>query len=257
MSYLRDLLDSTRARLEEAKAKLTQDVLEQRVAAAEPPRGFGRALRSDDDVSIIAEIKRASPARGPLDLDLNVGRLAAAYAAGGAAAISVLTEPDHFRGSLEDLEAARAPGLPVLRKDFIVDPFQVLEARAWGADAVLVIVRAVDRDVGALVAASRALGMDPLVEVHDEDDLERALEAGAELIGVNHRDLDSFEVDPERTTKLAPHVPPESTLVSLSGVSGRDEVERLRASGAAAVLVGESLVTAPDPAAKLRALLGR
>jgi indole-3-glycerol phosphate synthase len=255
MSYLEGLLASTRARVAEAKARVSQDVLEQRVAAA-PPRGFTRALVAGDEVAIIAEVKRASPARGALDLDLNAGQLARAYAEGGAAAISVLTEPEHFRGSLEDLEAAAVAGLPLLRKDFTIDPFQVLEARAAGADAVLVIVKAVGSGVASLLSAARAFGIDALTEVHDEAELELALDAGADLVGVNHRDLDTFEVDPERTVKLAPLVPPGCTLVGLSGVSTRAQVEELGAAGAAAVLVGESLVTAPDPVAALRALRG-
>jgi indole-3-glycerol phosphate synthase len=257
MSYLSDLLAATRGRIEEAKSKVTSDVLEQRIAAAPEPRGFARALRNREEVAIIAEIKRASPALGPLDLDLNAGRLAAAYAEGGAAAISVLTEPDGFGGSLEDLEAARPAGLPLLRKDFVVDPWQVLEARAVGADAVLLIVKAVGGEVGSLLAACRAVGLDALVEVASEDELTTAVAAGADLIGVNHRDLDSFDVDPERTAKLAPLLPSDCTLVGLSGVSTRAQVEELGALGIDAVVVGESLVTAPDPAAKVRALLGR
>jgi indole-3-glycerol phosphate synthase len=208
-------------------------------------------------VSVIAEIKRATPRAGALDLDLDAGRLAAAYADGGAVAISVLTEPDHFKGSIEDLQAARTAGLPVLRKDFVIDDLQVLESRAAGADAVLIIVRILGDELAGLVAATQSLGMDALVEVHDEAELERALEAGATLVGVNHRDLETFEVDPDRTAKLAPLLPEGTTLVGLSGVSTRAEVEALGRAGAAAVLVGESLVTAPDPAAKLRALTGR
>jgi indole-3-glycerol phosphate synthase len=256
MSMLDDLLASTGARVENTKQNISQEVLEQRVASADPPRGFERALRGAS-VTIVAEVKRASPIRGELDLALNAGDLAQAYADGGAAALSVLTEPESFRGSLEDLEAARAAGLPVLRKDFVVDDFQVLESRAWGADAVLLIVRALDdRMLRLLAGAVASLGMDALVEVHDERDLGRALEVDCTLIGVNHRDLATFEVDPERTAKLAPLVPPEVTLVSLSGVASRSEVERLGAQGAHAVVVGASLVTALDPRAKLRELLG-
>lgn len=256
MSYLRELIDATRTRVARAGEQLTAEVLEQRVAAAEAPRGFRRAL-TGPDVAIIAEIKRCSPSKGPLALDLDARALAARYAQGGAAAVSVLTEPDRFRGSLEDLDAARRAGLPVLRKDFILDDRQVLESRAVGADAILLIVRVLEDDVlRALLAAAGALGMDPLVEVHDEGELERALAAGADLVGINHRDLETFEVDDERTARLAPLVPPACTLVGLSGVSSRREVERLAAAGAAAVLVGESLVTARDPAAKLRELRG-
>lgn len=256
MSFLADLLDSTRARVDEAKQKVTEEVLEQRIVAADPARSLLTAV-SGPEIAVIAEIKRATPSKGPLNLDLDASKLAAAYAEGGAAAISVLTEPDHFKGSLDDLEAARRVPLPLLRKDFTLDAFQILEARAAGADSVLIIVRTVGDELGELVKTATALGMDPLVEVFDETDLERALEAGASLVGVNHRDLDSFEVDPDRTGKLSPLVPDGVRLVSLSGVSTRSEVEELQAAGADAVLVGESLVTAPDPAAKVRELLGR
>lgn len=255
MSYLTDILASTRARVDGVRTKLNEAALEQRIASVEPPRGFARAL-TDEGIAIIAEIKRATPRAGALDLDLDAARLAAAYAGGGAACISVLTEPDHFKGSIEDLQAARTAGLPVLRKDFVIDEMQILESRAAGADAVLLIVRILDERLQELVAAIQTLGMDALVEVHDEAELERALEAGARVIGVNHRDLETFEVDPDRTAKLAPLLPEDALLVALSGVSTRAEIEALERAGAAAVLVGESLVTSPDPAAKLRALRG-
>jgi indole-3-glycerol phosphate synthase len=256
MSFLDELLASTRARVEEAKTKVTEDVLEQRVVSVTAPRPFADALRRST-TTIIAEIKRATPSKGPLDLDLDATALAQAYARGGAAAISVLTEPEFFKGSLEDLQAATRAGLPVLRKDFVLDPFQILEARAAGAASVLIIVRTVGAELRQLVATSVALGMHPLVEVYDETDLDRALEAGASVVGINHRDLETFEVDPERTAKLAPLIPDDVTVVALSGVSTRAEVEELTAAGAHSVLVGESLVTAPDPAAKLAELLGR
>ena len=256
MSYLKDMLESTRIRVDDLKATIREDVLEQRIASAGDARPLAAALRQPGEVSVIAEIKRASPARGPLNLDLNAEQTATAYARAGAAAISVLTEPEHFRGSLEDLQAAARAGLPVLRKDFVVDPFQVLESRAVGADAILIIVKAVRDALGSLLASARAVGIEALVEVHDEAEVKIALDAGAELIGINHRNLDTFEVDPERTAKLAPLMSERCTLVSLSGVSTRSEVEELGAVGAHAVLVGESLVVASDPPAKLRALRG-
>ena len=257
MSFLADLLGSTRARVAEAKAKVTEEALEQRLAALDPPRSLETAL-AGPGVAVIAEIKRATPSKGPLDLDLDAAKLARAYAEGGAAAISVLTEPDHFKGSLDDLHAVRsAVSVPILRKDFTLEAFQILEARAAGADSVLIIVRTVGDELTELVKTATALGMDPLVEVFDEADLDRALEAGARVIGVNHRDLETFEVDPDRTAKLAPRMTDGVVLVSLSGVSTRAEVEELGSAGAQAVLVGESLVTAADPAAKVRELLGR
>jgi indole-3-glycerol phosphate synthase len=256
MTFLEELVDSTRRRIGELHELVTPEALEQRIASVETPRGFHKAL-ARDDVAIVAEIKRATPSKGLLRADLNAGATARAYAAGGAAAISVVTEPKHFQGTIEDFTAARGAGLPVLRKDFILDPMQVFEARAWGADAVLLIVRILsDDDLTTLMKAARSLGIDALVEVFDEADLERAASAGAKLIGVNHRDLDTFEVDDERTAKLAPRMPDDAVLVALSGVSNRADVEALAAAGADAVLVGEHLVTAEDPAAAVRSLRG-
>lgn len=256
MSFLDDLVSATHKRVAETKQKVTEETLEQRIASQDAPRGFSAALDRAADVALIAEIKRATPAKGPLNLELDAQKTAVSYAAGGAAALSVLTEPDFFKGSLEDLELARGAGLPVLRKDFVVDPFQILEARAAGADAVLLIVRIAGADLHRFCALAAALSMDALVEIHADEELDRALDAGARLIGVNHRDLATFEIDPDRTAKVAARVPPEVKLVALSGVSTRAEVERLRDAGAHAVLVGEALVTSADPAAKLRELRG-
>lgn len=256
MSLLDDLIAATRARIAAARAALPEKVLEARCAEQQAPRGFARALERGAP-ALIAEIKRASPLKGPLAPGLDAAALARSYAAGGAAALSVLTIPDGFAGSLADLAAARAAvDLPVLRKDFTLDPYQLLEARAWGADAVLIVVRTVGNELGALIAGAGSLGLDALVEVHDEHDLERAVAAGATLVGVNQRDLATFEVDPARTARLAPLLPQGLMLVALSGVTTRAEVEELAACGARAVLVGEALVRAPDPAAALRALGG-
>lgn len=255
MSFLEDILNSTRTRIDELDERVTEDALEERIAALPPPRGFAAALDTPE-VAVIAEIKRTSPSAGDLDRNLNAADLARAYADGGAAAISVLTEPDHFNGSREDLEAALTVGLPVLRKDFIIDELQVLESRAWGADAVLLIVRCVGDRLDILLGATRALGMDSLVEVFDERDLEVALGCGAKVIGVNHRDLETFEVDPDRTAKLAPQIPDDVLLVGLSGVKEPADIVALGSIGARAVLVGEALVTADDPAAELRRLRG-
>lgn len=256
MSFLDDLVASTRARVAEARSKITEDALEQRVASIPAALDFAAALRRQG-IALIAEIKRATPSQGALDLDLDAERLARSYERAGAAAISVLTEPTYFKGSLADLEAARAVSVPLLRKDFVLDPFQLLEARASGADCVLLIVRVVGDRLGDLLRQARALGMEALVEVFRDDELDLALAAGAAVVGVNHRDLETFEVDPQRTLKLAPSIPEEVTVVAASGVSTRAEVEELAAAGVHAVLVGQSLVTAPDPEAKLRELLGR
>jgi indole-3-glycerol phosphate synthase len=256
MSYLDDVIGATRARVVELKEVVKQEALEQRIASAESPRGFARSLQAPE-TAIVAEIKRRSPSKGPLNEDLNPREMALSFARGGAAAVSVLTEPDFFRGSMEDLKAAREAGLPVLRKDFVLDPFQVFEARAWGADGVLLVVRTLDDGFPALLRTVEALGMDALVEVFDESDLDRALNAGASTLGINHRDLATFEVDPRRTAKLAPRIPEGRTVVSLSGVSSRADVLELAAMGADAVLVGEGVVTAVDPAAKVAELAGK
>jgi len=258
MSYLAKMLDSTRARLAESKQRVTVEALEQRLAGIDEPRSLSSALDSSrQDVAVIAEIKRASPSAGTFDANLSATETALAYARGGAAAISVLTEPEFFKGSIDDLNATRAAGLPVLRKDFILDPWQVLESRAAGADALLLIARALEQnELQAMLLACRTLRMDALVEVYDEDEMGRALDAGATIVGVNNRDLESFEVDRGRTARLAPQVPDDVILVGLSGVGSRSDVEELGAAGAQAVLVGEALVRAEDPAAELRAMRG-
>ena len=254
-NFLEGLLLSTQKRVEESKAVLTEDLLEARIAAAEAPRGFASKLRGSA-TTLVAEIKRATPSKGTLKADLNASELALAYARGGASAISVLTEPESFLGCLEDLAAARGAGLPVLRKDFIVDPVQVLESRAAHADAVLLIARIAAEGLPELVTLTESLGMDALVEIFDEADLRVALDAGAGLIGINHRDLETFEVDPGRTGRLAPLIPGDITVVALSGVSSRAEVVALADAGAHSVLVGEALVIHDDPATKLEELRG-
>jgi indole-3-glycerol phosphate synthase len=256
MSHLDDLISSTRRRVEELKGAITPEALEQRVVAVESPRSFATALEGDG-IAVIAEMKRASPAAGELNPDLNPRAIAESFARGGAAAISVLTEPHFFHGSLDDLAAAREAGLPVLRKDFILDPIQVLESRAWGADAVLLIVRAVGDRLSQLHRAVTALGMDALVEVHDDADLDRALEVDAEIIGINHRDLATFDVDPQRTAALAPRISNGRIVIALSGISDSAGVRAAAAAGASAVLVGEAIVTASDPAAAIAELIGR
>jgi indole-3-glycerol phosphate synthase len=255
MPFLDEILASTRTRVEESKAKYTDEVLESRLAGREPARPFGEAL-AGSDFSIVAELKRATPSAGDIAPDLNPGEIAAAYARGGAAAISVLTEPEFFKGSLDDLEAALSAGPPVLRKDFVIDRRQLLESRAAGADAVLLIVRILGDDLAGFVTASRAVGLHALVEVFDKDDLRIALDAGARVIGINSRDLDTFEVDPERTARIMPLVPDDVVAIALSGVSTRAEIKELERTGARGALVGEALVTAPDPAAKIKELRG-
>ncbi len=222
-------------------------------------RDFAGALRGQR-ISLIAEVKKASPSRGVLRADFEPVSLASQYAHAGASAISVLTDEEHFQGTLADLQAIRMAlpdGPPLLRKDFLFDEYQVFEARANGADALLLITAMLETSAMAeLIRLTGALGMSPLVEVHDEPEVERALRAGAEIIGINNRDLRTFHVDLATTERLRPLIPPEKTVVAESGIFTRDDMARLGAIAVQAVLIGEALVTAPDPGAKVRELLG-
>ena len=216
-------------------------------------------LRQRDAVSIIAEVKRASPAKGVFKADLDAGEQARKYREGGARAVSVLTDEQFFKGSVDDLRAARkASGLPVLRKDFVIDEYQLWEARVMLADAALLIVRILDkaqlRDYIAL--AREELRLATLVEVHGEKELERALDAKASIIGINNRDLDTFKVTLETTARLRPLIPADRVVVSESGISRRDDLVLLQTMKVDAALIGEELVKAPDPAAKIKELLG-
>lgn len=223
---------------------------------ARPPRPVLEKLRGGATLAVVAEVKRRSPGAGEISLRLDPARLAAEYEAGGAAAVSVLTDGPWFGGSLADLGAVgAATALPVLRKDFVVDPVQVPESRAGGADIVLLIARLLDPDLLAdLRAAVHDMGMTALVEVHDERETEAALEAGAELLGVNNRDLRTFATDLSVTERLAPRVPPEVALVSESGIAGTAGGRRVAAAGADAALVGEALLRSKDPRAAVEAL---
>jgi indole-3-glycerol phosphate synthase len=232
------------------------DSLVEQARSAPSPRGFRRALALTPELAVIAEIKRRSPSKGALDATLDPAELAEAYAQGGASCLSVLTDEEFFAGSVADLQAARdATALPVLRKDFTVDARDVADARLMGADAVLLIAAALDElELIDYVELAGELHLDALVEVHDEPELEQALEAGATLIGVNQRDLFTFEVDDERAERMAKAIPGGAVIVAESGIRDAADAQRLAAAGYDAILVGESLVTAPDPAAALAAL---
>jgi indole-3-glycerol phosphate synthase len=235
------------------------DRLTAEAQALPPPRGFAAALRAGTGMSVIAEVKRRSPSRGDLDAGLDPAELARAYERGGAACLSVLTDRVFFGGSPDDLRDARGgTALPVLRKDFTVAPADVCDARLMGADAVLLIVAALDdaelRDLHALAGE---LGLDALVEVHDEAELDRALAAGARLVGVNQRDLVTFEVDATRAVRVGRALAERGgdvVRVAESGISGPEDAAALASAGFDAVLVGESLVTSGDPAAAVRQL---
>jgi indole-3-glycerol phosphate synthase len=242
------------------KAVLPLRELEARLSAT-PPRGFARALRAQlqsDGQALIAEIKKASPSRGLIRADFDPRALARAYAAGGAACLSVLTEETWFQGADEHLRVARgAVDLPCLRKDFILEPYQVVEARAIGADCVLLIMAALD-DAAAreLTGLAEALGLDALVEVHDAAELERALRLDATLIGINNRNLKTLRVDLGTTEQLAPLMPDDRLPIAESGLAGHADLERMAAVGVRCFLVGEALMGQADVAAATRALLG-
>lgn len=251
----------TAARRADAERRREQGALDLAKAAARSagaPRDFASAL-SRPGLSLIAEIKRASPSVGDIAPGARPAILASAYESGGAAAVSVLTEPDHFRGSLDDLREARsACGLPVLRKDFLCDALHVWEARAAGADAILLIVAALTQtELVSLSDLAADLGMSALVEVHSAAEIDRAVLAGSRIVGINTRDLATLEVDPEVVAKLRPLVPDGLVTVGESGVKTRSDVQALESAGVDAVLVGEAVMKAPDPAAKIRELIGR
>lgn len=265
-SILDKILEAKRDEVEERRAERPLADLQARCRDLPPPRAFAPAVRRSPGagprgrggaVRAIAEIKRASPSRGPLRPDLDPAALARQYAAAGAAALSVLTDGPFFQGSLADLQAARdATALPVLRKDFTVDPYQVWEARAASADGILLIARALTpTELADLVGLAGELGLAPLVEVHEATELEIALEAGAGIVGINNRDLRTFRVSLETTFTLLPLIPADRTVISESGLGTRSAVERVEAAGVDALLIGEALVVAPDPGARLAEIL--
>jgi indole-3-glycerol phosphate synthase len=261
-TILDEILAWKRREIAQARRAVPLAALRAAAASASPPRDLAAALRRSSPpdagpIRLVAEIKRASPSKGSLRPDLDPVALAAEFEAGGAAAISVLTDRRFFGGSLDDLRAVRRRvALPVLRKDFILEPYQVYEARATGADAILLIAAALDDgQLPRLQRLARRLGMAALVEVHDEAELQRALAVGPSLVGVNNRDLRTFRVDLETTARLRPLVPAGVVVVAESGVRTRADVERLAAVGVDAVLVGEALVRAPDVGHKVQELI--
>ncbi len=253
-TYLDRILTAHRARAGADDRALAPLVAEAR--AQSRPRGFAAALRAAGGLAVIAEVKRRSPSKGDLAPALDPAGLAAAYERGGATCLSVLTDAEFFGGSADDLRAARAATkLPVLRKDFTVSPADVCDARIMGADAVLLIVAALDDDeLADLHTLALDIGLDVLVEIHDEDELERAESVGAHLIGVNQRDLVTFAVDHERALRVGAAIPESAVRVAESGIRGPDDAAVLAAAGFDAVLVGELLVTSGDPASAVAAL---
>ncbi|MEY4366193.1 MAG: indole-3-glycerol phosphate synthase [Actinomycetota bacterium] len=254
-TYLDSILAWHRHRAEADTRDLAHLVT--RASACGPARGFAGALRGVPHLAVIAEIKRRSPSKGDLNAGLDPAAVARAYETGGASCLSVLTDAEHFGGSGADLVAARsACRLPVIRKDFTVDPRDVCDARIMGADCVLLIAAALSAsELALMLEVAAEVGIDALVETHDEREIETAVSAGATLVGVNQRDLVTFEVDHERAVRVASAIPAGVVRVAESGVRGRADAQSLRAAGYHAVLVGEHLVTAVDPAVALRDLL--
>lgn len=257
-AFLDQIVTATRARVAEAKRRADSRDLERR-AELHVPRGFRHALttKGKHEVAVIAELKKASPSKGLIRSDFNPLQLARELAAAGASALSVLTDEEFFQGSLQNLQTASAAvTIPCLRKDFIVDEFQLLEARAHNADAVLLIVAALSQlELLTLSQAARQHRLDVLCEVHDAEELQRALDAGCNLIGVNSRDLRTFKVDLQTAVDLAGKIPPNVVRVAESGIHSPADVRRLRAAGYDAFLIGESLMRAPHPGEALRTLL--
>jgi indole-3-glycerol phosphate synthase len=256
MGFLTDLVGTIRQDLDERPLDAVR--LRAAAQARAPARSFPEALRSSSGPALVAEVKRASPSAGVIDDAADPAVVAAAYVAGGAAAVSVLTESLHFHGSLDDLEAVRAAvEVPVLRKDFVIDPTQVLEARAAGSDSVLLIAECVEGSLlEELLAVARSLGMEPLLETHSDHDLDRALATDAAVIGVNARDLETLAVDGPAAIARLRRIPGDRIAVLESGIRSRDDVVAATEAGASAVLVGETLMRAGDPVATIWELLG-
>jgi indole-3-glycerol phosphate synthase len=250
------IIAQKREEVEQRKKGATITYLQQRIARQKPALDLALALKGDH-IRLIAEVKQASPSRGMLSPNFNPIELAQTYAEGGAAAISVLTEANYFMGSIEHLAAIKeVVGLPLLRKDFIFDLYQVYESRAYGADALLLIASILSQEqLKELVSLSHSLGLRCLVEVHNEGEVERAALSEAEIIGINNRDLNTFTIDITTTRRLRPFIPQERIVVSESGIKSKRDIEKLGKWGIDAVLVGEALVTAGDVLAKMKELL--
>lgn len=258
MTILDDIIAYKKDEVQRAKAAAPLSALESLIKTGGRPRGFVAAIEKRlERPALIAEIKKASPSKGLIRADFDPAALARAYESGGADCLSVLTDGPSFQGAPDHLRAARdAVALPLLRKDFMIDPYQAAEARAWGADCILLIMACLsDEAAREIRAAADAYGLDTLYETHDAHEIDRALKLSARLIGVNNRDLHSFRTDLATTERLAPLLPRDRLLVAESGIASPADVARLSAAGARAILVGESLMRADDVAAATRALL--
>ncbi|MBX7165990.1 MAG: indole-3-glycerol phosphate synthase TrpC [Pirellulales bacterium] len=258
-SILNEIVAQKWRDIEQARAVTPLEALKEQAAAAPPVRDFFGALAAPGPVRLIAEVKRASPSRGPIRPDADPVQVASTYAQHGASCISVLTDQVHFQGSFDDLRAVRAAvGVPLLCKDFIVDVYQLYQARAAGADAVLLIAECLDdQRLRLLYREALMLGLTPLVELFEAANLARVLSTGATLVGINNRDLRTFSVDLEHTVRLCPQIPDECLVVGESGIRVRADVERLAAAGVKAILVGEALMESADIGRAVEELLGR
>ena len=258
-TILDKIVATKREEVARARAEMPLQELEGRVDNAPPVRDFFAALTEPPEISLIAEVKKASPSKGIIREDFHPVEIAEIYESHGAACISVLTDEQYFQGNLDYLEAIRAAvEIPVLRKDFIIDPYQVIEARVAGADAVLLIAECLDDDqLASLHKQVVSLGMTPLVELYDPANLPRVVDAGARLIGVNNRNLHTFDVDIDHTLRLREMIPADRAVVGESGIRTREDAERLQAAGVAAMLVGETLMREPDIGVAVGRLLGR
>ena len=260
MNILSEIIEKKRQRVSASKEIVPLDEMRRFASVARAvaqPHAFLGALRNDG-INIIAEFKRRSPSKGTIRGDANLAGIAQSYEAGGAVAMSVLTEEDYFEGSLDDLRQVKETiDLPVLRKDFLFEEYQVYEAAAAGADAILLIVAAIDDETVSQLRllAEDELGMDALVEVHTADEMKRAAACGANVIGVNNRDLRTFEVSLETSLSMIAHAPPDAVLISESGLHSSDDLQRLRAAGYRGFLIGETLMRADNPEQALRQLL--
>lgn len=260
MNILEKILEVKREEIEERKKQVPLKVLQERLAETQKVRPFAKAIKrhEKEPIRLIAELKKASPSKGIFRDEFNAEAILWAYEQSPASALSILTDAPFFQGSLDNLSLARQiTTKPLLRKDFLVDPYQLYEARVYGADAVLLIVAALeDAKLRDMITLSRELGMDALVEVHTELELERALRAGATLIGINNRNLQTFEVDLNTTLRLKGLIPDDCVVVSESGIETREQVKRLEDTGVDAILVGETLIRSDDPISKAKELLG-
>ena len=250
------IIETKKEEVAQLKKQTTVSALEKTIATLEPCRNFRQSLRSED-CNIIAEVKCASPSRGRFVADFDPVRIAGIYEQNGAAAISVLTDEKYFAGHNNYLTQIRQKvNLPLLRKDFIIDPLQIYETRAIGADAILLIVHVLGKRLAEFILLSRELGLSPLVEVHTQEELDLALAADAEIIGINNRNLDTFVTDIETSRKLKKRIPADKIVVSESGIMARADIEFLMQADIHAFLIGEALITAPDIGKKLRAFKG-